>query len=708
MLLLKVLLALTALLLPLHFAAAAVVDDAEPPLLRIPLHRRPKAHVFDTPPLVDPALFLNAAAQAEQGHVALTNFVEFQFYGDMALGTPAQHLLVTFDTGSSDLWVPGTECTHCAGSHRFAKDASSTFRLASDPNFTIAYGSGEARGLSGSDSILVAGFGATDVSLGVVEQEEDSLSNMKPDGLMGLAFDGLATFSHPPPFMVLVRQNPRLAPRFSFFLTPEPNSNGSEVIFGGFDATRMVDHVWQTMDVIPQYGYWTFWRVQLHSMVIGKERNHPDALNACDAGCIAFVDTGTSLLGVPEAAYADVMGAISEHATAAGCYCGFTPYGFQCYMCSKTNFPDLTFGLGGHSFFKLTGPDYTMCIGATCLVLIQQSGQDMWTLGDVFLKKYMSLYDVQTKQVAFACAMSSPLCGNETQDMARPILDNISLSLMDPHTILILFVSGFSLLGCIFIIGTYWLYPTLRTKRVLVLLFWLSWCNLVYNALVWIGSLVQYSDASTYCSMQLVAQQFAGVGILLLSAVISIELLRAVSGWQAQTADYSGWYHCVVWSVCTACACVTVWTGVLGYVPDTYGPGMACWVDHTPIWARIAFFYVPVLLILILSLHALQVAIHRLQSTNLIQTESGRRSSQLLVSYVIVFGITSVVPALVGLIALYVNVPEVILYASETCFYAQGLLHCFVWACSPSFQHAYTQRYYAMGDDEVECLVANE
>ncbi|ETV98046.1 hypothetical protein H310_09339 [Aphanomyces invadans] len=515
-----------------HFS---VVADT---LVRIPLRRQPRPSNTARPSLADPSQILDEVDLAARGHVPLTNFVEFQFYGDMTVGTPPQQLVVTFDTGSSDLWVPGSACVHCAGSHRFTLSSSSTFRLSSNPNFTIAYGSGQAHGMSGIDTIAVSGYNATGVPLGVVEEEEDSLSNMKPDGLMGLAFDGLATFSHPPPFMLLVHQNPDLAPRFSFYLTPDPNTNGSEVIFGGFDAARMEGQVWQTMNVIPQYGYWTFWRVQLHSMHIGS------ALNACDEGCM-------------------------------------------------------------------------------------------------------------------------------------------------------------------FIIGTYWLYPSLRSKRLLSLLFWLSWCNLIYNSLVWLGSVWQYSDVSLGCSVQLVVQQFAGVGILLLSAVISIELLRAVSGWQAQTPDHSGWYHAVVWTMCTICACVTIWTGVLGYVPDTnYGPAMACWTNHTPLWGRIAFFYLPVLVILVLSLHALQVAIHRLHSTNLIQTESGRRSSQLLVSYVIVFGITSVAPALVGLAGLYVNLPELVVYTSEVCFYAQGFLHCFVWACSPSFQQAYTQRYYALGEHEVEGLVA--
>ncbi|ETV96498.1 hypothetical protein H310_10226 [Aphanomyces invadans] len=159
-----------------HFS---VVADT---LVRIPLRRQPRPSNTARPSLADPSLVLDEVDLAARGHVPLTNFVEFQFYGDMTVGTPPQQLVVTFDTGSSDLWVPGSACVHCAGSHRFTLSSSSTFRLSSNPNFTIAYGSGQAHGMSGIDTIAVSGYNATGVPLGVVEEEEDSLSNMKPDG----------------------------------------------------------------------------------------------------------------------------------------------------------------------------------------------------------------------------------------------------------------------------------------------------------------------------------------------------------------------------------------------------------------------------------------------------------------------------------------------------------------------------------------------
>ncbi|OQS06559.1 gastricsin, aspartyl protease family A01A [Thraustotheca clavata] len=667
-------------------------------LIRIPLMRKAKP----SKPVANlaPEDALQASVIAKLGHVPLTNYVEFQFYGEISIGTPPQKLQVCFDTGSSDLWVPGAECDHCAGTHRFAHNISSTFLQASDPNFTVAYGSGGARGISGTETISVAGYTASEVPFGVVQHEQASLSNMKADGLLGLAFDGLATISHPPAFMLLVLQNANLQPQFAFYLTPDPNSEGSELILGGGDPSWLDGATYMNFDVVPQYGYWTFWRVHVHSLFIGNR------LNACDAGCIAFIDTGTSLLGVPANLYAGVLDAIAQYATRAGCYCTLTAYGYQCYMCSNNNFPPLRIGFGGSAYFILEGEDYTLCMGATCLVLIQPSGQDMWTVGDVFLKKFRSLYDVHKRTVSFLCPDDSPnMCGTERDNAPRAFLDNMSLSSMDAHTILILFVTGCSMLGSIFIVLTYYMYPMLQSKRVLVLLYWLSVCHIVYNGMLWISALMQYQSQSAGCALQLVLQQFSGIGTLLLSAVISIELLRAVRGWQSHTKDYSAVYHTVIWCTCTLCGCITIWTGAMGYVPDSLGPSRACWSNHTPAWSRVAFFYIPVILTLALSLYAVFAALHRLQSTSLIQTESGRRSSRLLVSYVSVLAISLVVPTVVGITSLYFDIPESVTFVSELCFYSQGLLHGCVWACSPSFQQAYTQRYYMIGDEEVACLV---
>ena len=647
------------------------------------------------------------------GHIPLTNFLEFQFYGQVQLGTPSQTLEVCFDTGSSDFWVPSAECVDCSGITQFAPKASDSFEwiasvsnlqpsIKPTQNFTVQYGSGAAHGAIASDVVDLGGFSIDQAIFGVVTSEKAGMNHMRADGLLGLAFNGLSTFSHPPIFQQLLASNPQLKPIFSVYLSPVANSPGSELLLGGINSDKVKPNAeWLSHRVLPQFGLWTFWRVPMHSLRLDSK------LEVCPTGCVAIVDTGTSLIGVPIDLYLTVLNGIAETTRERGCLCALTMYGYQCFLCSASAFPTIRIGLDDRHFFLLRGEDYVMCEGSTCLPLLQPAGQDMWILGDVFLKKYYSVFDMAKKQVSFSCVTQQPWadCGYEqTHDT---VTEAVHLDQVNINTILVLFVSGLSMVGSAFIIGSFWHYPSLRQKRVLAMVYWLSISNFIYDLFVWVAGVARFPETSTWCLTQATLQQFFGLSTILFSAVISLELVRAVRGQQAETKDYSRVYHMIIWSICLVVTIFCMVFGVIGQVPDLDGPEVYCWSQNSPNWARVVFFYIPVTATMLFSIYAMNYSMRRLHETKLLQTALGRRSAKLLVSYVTVFILSYLLAVILGICSIFnLYFSPWLGYLNEICFYSQGILNCFVWAFSPSFHDAFHSRL-AENEREVECLLQN-
>jgi hypothetical protein len=126
--------------------------------------------------------------------LVLDNLGDVQYYGPVQIGTPAQPFSMTFDTGSSDVWVPASWCIDCGSHSRFDPMLSST-ATTNWNSFADLYGDGLVQGVSISDDISVAGITLKGLSIGLASTETPMLRSFAADGILGLGFKGLAYVS---------------------------------------------------------------------------------------------------------------------------------------------------------------------------------------------------------------------------------------------------------------------------------------------------------------------------------------------------------------------------------------------------------------------------------------------------------------------------------------------------------------------------------
>lgn len=316
----------------------------------------------------------------------LINDQSVLWHGSISVGTPPVNFTVDFDTGSSDLFLPGTTCgTTCQGHKIYNTAASSTAKDLNKP-FTLGFGDGSSvQGEVFTDTVTLAGLTATNQSVGAAAQYSTgfSLDQFPPDGLMGMAFSEISVFGTNTFFESLVAQGGATAPQFSFKLA----ANESELFLGGSNSDLFTGE-FTTLNVTQQ----GFWQVTLDSVGAGGQQ----ALSNVQA----VIDTGTSLIVAPEADVVKFYQAIPGFKDASSTI----GQGFFTFPCNSDPQVSLTFG--GKQFavpvsaFNI-GPitqGSSDCVGG----IMAANGIDFWVVGDVFLTNFYTRFDSGAKQVGFA------------------------------------------------------------------------------------------------------------------------------------------------------------------------------------------------------------------------------------------------------------------------------------------------------------------
>jgi saccharopepsin len=309
-------------------------------------------------------------------------------FSTIALGTPPQEFKVILDTGSSNLWVPGSKCGSiaCYLHTKYQADDSSTYKK-NGSEFAIRYGSGSVKGYISQDILQIGDLKIKHQDFGEATEEPGfAFAFGRFDGILGLGYDSIAVNHVTPPFYNMIDQGLLDEPVFAFYIGGD--GDDSEAVFGGVDE----NHYSGKMVKIPLRRK-AYWEVDLDAITFGGETAEFD-----NTGVI--LDTGTSLIALP----VTLAELINKE---LGAKKGFN--GAYTVDCSKkSSAPDMTFNLSGYNF-TISASDYIIESQGTCLsgfigLDIPEPAGPLVILGDVFLRRYYSVYDLGNNAVGLAKA----------------------------------------------------------------------------------------------------------------------------------------------------------------------------------------------------------------------------------------------------------------------------------------------------------------
>ncbi|EMD33690.1 hypothetical protein CERSUDRAFT_87022 [Gelatoporia subvermispora B] len=336
------------------------------------------------------------------------------YIGTITVGTPGEQFNIVLDTGSSDLWLASSDCLACPrGTPEFNPSSSSSLQQVTGSTgqaqqLTIQYGSGSVAGMLVQDTVNMGGFTVNPQKFLLVEQMTSGLLDGDVSGIMGLAFQALATTQATPFWQALVNNNQFASPEMAFWLTrflddnnAQQNEPGGELTLGGTNSTLFTGDIeFQNLATVPDGP--TFWMLEVSGVTVqGSSVSIPTGNSA-----LAAIDTGTTLIGGPTNAVAAIFNAIPGSTALTGQMAGFFSF-----PCSTTL--SISMAFGGQSWpisdadLNLGSVGNGQCLGGIFDLnagsnVGSGNGNPDWVVGDTFLKNVYSVFRASPPSVGFA------------------------------------------------------------------------------------------------------------------------------------------------------------------------------------------------------------------------------------------------------------------------------------------------------------------
>lgn len=334
---------------------------------------------------------------------------------EVSVGTPPQTLRVLLDTGSGDFWLPSSSCgAGAAGNHFLDQHASQSFAPVQRWNGaqgggfvmrSIRYGYGQIHSMVVRDTVRFAGVEVPQQSFLLATQQQDFASQHLWDGILGLAFpQPFPDFagSGQPLLTELGRRG--VEPVLSF--VPGLGSRHAELRIGRGSYEGVVGHnVTWIKSVSDKH-----WIVDAFVGISERKAQR------------MIVDTGTSLILMSPADFMATADALSvgqtclldKSGTRVFCSCA----NISTMPALKLYFGATTFVFNPEDIFEETGHPlgggFDGELACELLVSVIPVHREEWILGDVFLRKVVTVFDFERGMVGFAAPKDDPRVQHRT------------------------------------------------------------------------------------------------------------------------------------------------------------------------------------------------------------------------------------------------------------------------------------------------------
>lgn len=333
----------------------------------------------------------------------LTNYIT-----EIQVGNPPTSFKVLLDTGSGDLWLPGTFCddfdARTSSVYNESRSLSSS-RDARQVKFTYTDGI-EIEGELVRDEVELGGMLVKNVTLVSVSSisEASGFKSIGIEGILGLGFQSNCNREDvsPPLFRLMQTMGNRGLSKLvlSFCLNHgNDSSKAGEMILGGLDESLYTgDIAWAPVNRHKH------WQLRLDSIELRytidqatTSSTDPMVLKVCRNGCEAIFDTGSTIIGGNEHDVALLNEKIGAKRNSAGQY--------VISNCKNINerLPWLVVTISGQQFF-VSPKQYTMGTDSKCMTSFVPLPDNIhtWVLGDHFIGNFYTILDFQNDRIGFA------------------------------------------------------------------------------------------------------------------------------------------------------------------------------------------------------------------------------------------------------------------------------------------------------------------